>query len=88
MKVERKNFVIDLTVRVLSTLLLTLAFSALTLAQSGTSITGRVTDENGAAVDGAEVQLHARSGAQWVTLTDDHYTCMFVKVYNSLHNDM
>jgi len=58
--------------RVWSALILTLALAVLTFAQSNPSlITGRVTDQNGAAVSGAEVQLRSRGGAQFLAVTDD-----------------
>lgn len=53
-------------------LVLILALAVFTFAQSNPSlITGRVTDQNGAAVSGAEVRLRSRTGAQFLAVTDD-----------------
>ncbi len=51
---------------------LILALAVFTFAQSNpSSITGRVTDQNGAAVAGAEVQLRSRTGPELSAITDD-----------------
>lgn len=56
-----------------SALILILALAVLTLAQGNpASISGRATDQNGAAVSRAEVQLRSRSGAQSLAVTDDN----------------
>jgi vitamin B12 transporter len=52
-------------------LLVIFSLTPLTLAQSNSSITGHVTDQNGAAVSGAEVRLHSRTGPDSVATTDD-----------------
>lgn len=41
------------------------------LAQNGASITGRVTDEHGARVSGAEVRLRSRAGSKLFARTDE-----------------
>jgi iron complex outermembrane receptor protein len=41
------------------------------LAQTPSSITGRITDQNGAGVSGAEVQLRSRTGPELSAITDD-----------------
>ena len=51
--------------------ILTLALAVLTFGQSTNSITGRVTDQNGAAVLGAEVRLRSRTGAELSAISDD-----------------
>jgi vitamin B12 transporter len=57
------------------------ALSLSILAQTnGFSITGRVTDQNGAGIPGAEVQLRSRSGAQSIAVTDHHGTYSFQNV--------
>jgi vitamin B12 transporter len=53
-----------------SALLLALASSV--AAQSMASLGGRVTDQRGAAVSGAEVHLRSRSGAHLLLVTDDN----------------
>ena len=56
-------------------LLFTLLFSMgtiSTLAQSSTSIRGRVTDEHNANVVGAEVSLQSRAGVHLLAVTDDN----------------
>ncbi len=58
--------------RGLSVVILMLALAQFSFAQSGSSITGRVTDPNGAAAAGAEGRLRSRSGAQSITITDDN----------------
>jgi iron complex outermembrane receptor protein len=56
-----------------SALILILALAVLTFAQGNPAgITGRVTDQHGASVAGAEVQLRSRSGAQSLAVTDDN----------------
>jgi iron complex outermembrane receptor protein len=56
-----------------SVLILILALAVLTFAQGNpAAITGRVTDQHGAGVAGAEVQLRSRSGAQSLAVTDDN----------------
>jgi len=55
-----------------SAVTLILALAVFTSAQSNpSSITGRVTDQNGAAVSGAEVQLRSRTGPELSDITDD-----------------
>jgi vitamin B12 transporter len=63
--------------RGLMTFLVMLVLTPLALAQSSTSITGRVTDPNGAAVSGAEVKLHSRGGRLLTELTDQNGTYSF-----------
>jgi len=55
---------------VLSTIVLMISTSA--LAQNMASIHGRVTDEHGAAVVGAEAHLRSRSGAHLLLVTDNN----------------
>jgi iron complex outermembrane receptor protein len=56
-----------------SALILILALAVLTFAQGNpAAITGRVTDQHGASVAGAEVQLRSRSSAQSLAVTDDN----------------
>lgn len=58
--------------RGLGAMALILALAAFTLAQTHpSSITGRVNDENGAAVRGAEVKLRSRTGPELSAITDD-----------------
>ena len=52
-------------------LALMVALSVCALAQNSSSITGHVTDQNGAVVSGAEVQLRSRAGVQTIIFTDD-----------------
>jgi vitamin B12 transporter len=67
--------------RVWRALILILALAVLTLAQSNTSsITGRVTDQNDAAVINAEVRLRSRTGAELIAITDDNGAYSFKKV--------
>jgi iron complex outermembrane receptor protein len=54
----------------LASLLFLFSFSIPAFAQSGASITGRVTDEHGARVPGAEVRLRSRSGLSLFARTD------------------
>jgi iron complex outermembrane receptor protein len=58
-------------IRFVAALLLTFLLTSITSAQNGASISGRVTDPNGAAVVGAEVRLSARSGIQLFGRTND-----------------
>lgn len=51
-------------------LFLCLAFTANALAQTTASIKGRVTDEQGANIAGADVRLRSREGAQLAAITD------------------
>ena len=53
-------------------LILVLALSMCVFAQNSTSITGRVTDQLGANIAGAEVRLRSRGGSQSLTLTDEN----------------
>lgn len=53
-------------------LLLILALSTSTFAQSTASVLGRVSDERGAGVAGAEVWLRSRAGAHLLLVTDDN----------------
>jgi iron complex outermembrane receptor protein len=62
------------------TLALLLALSALAYGQSGSSVTGHVTDQQGANVAGAEVRLRSRSGAQLLTTSDDNGAYSFRNV--------
>lgn len=66
--------------RVWSALILIFALAGLTFGQGGTSIIGRVTDQNGAAVSGAEVRLRSRIGAELIAITDDNGAYSFEKV--------
>ncbi len=63
-----------------SLLILILALSVFASAQNLSSITGRVTDQRGASVAGAEVRLRSRSGAQLITMTDDSGAYAFKNV--------
>ena len=54
--------------------------SAFTCAQSGSSITGRVTDPHGASVARAEVHLSPRDGSQLVAITQDDGTYSFKNI--------
>lgn len=58
-------------------LLLLLSSSTGALAQGGASITGRVTDEQGASVVGAEVRLRSRSGLVILARSDESGTYAF-----------
>src|SRR5437667_12492516 len=49
-----------------------LMLSAPIIAQSTASLSGRVTDEHGAAVVGAEAHLRSRSGAHLLLVTDNN----------------
>ena len=51
-------------------LILVACLSAVTFAQTVTSITGQVTDEKGGTIVGAEVRLRSRAGAQASTASD------------------
>lgn len=61
-------------------LVLVLAISLCAFAQDPSSISGRVTDERGAGVPGAEVQLRSRSGAQSFATADDNGAYSFKNV--------
>ena len=56
------------------------ATSLQTFGQTGSSITGQVTDQNGAGVPGVEVQLHSREGLHLIALTDDNGKYSFKNV--------
>ena len=58
-------------------LLIILTLSISTLAQSSSSISGRITDEHIASVVGAEVQIRSRAGAQLITITDNNGAYVF-----------
>lgn len=57
-----------------------LAISICAFAQNPSSITGRVTDQNGGAVPRAEVQLRSRAGAELIAITWDDGTYSFENV--------
>lgn len=62
-------------------LILIFAFAVFTFAQSNpSSISGRITDQNGAAVTNAEVRLRARTGAKLIAITDDSGAYSFERV--------
>ncbi len=54
--------------------------SPVAFSQSHGSITGKVTDPQGASVTGAEVRLRLRSGSQSITVTDDNGAYSFRNV--------
>ncbi|HKQ99543.1 MAG TPA: TonB-dependent receptor [Pyrinomonadaceae bacterium] len=58
-------------------ILLLLSLSSNAFAQSGTSIAGRVTDERGASVAGAEVRLRSRAGLQLFAQTNEEGAYLF-----------
>ena len=60
------------TLRGFALLILIVSLSVFASAQTGSSITGRITDQHGANVAGAEVRLRSRSGPQSLTLTDEN----------------
>ena len=68
------------SLRGLVPLTLILVLSAFALAQNPSSITGRITDQLGASVPGAEVRLRSRSGASSMTVTDDNGAYAFRNV--------
>ncbi|HMG71943.1 MAG TPA: TonB-dependent receptor, partial [Pyrinomonadaceae bacterium] len=59
---------------------LILALTACAFAQNSASISGRITDQQGASVAGAEVQLSSRSGAHLLAITDDNGAYSFRNV--------
>ena len=61
-------------------LMLILFLSGFVSAQTNSSITGRVTDQHGASVAGAEILLRSRNGSQSVAATDDNGTFSFRNV--------
>lgn len=61
-------------------LFLIFVLSTCAFAQNSTSITGRVTDQYGASVAGAEVRLRSRSGSQLLAATDDNGAYSFRNV--------
>src|SRR5258708_3522341 len=61
-------------------LMLILFLSGFVSAQTNSSITGRVTDQHGASVAGAEILLRSRNGSQSVAATDDNGTFAFRNV--------
>jgi vitamin B12 transporter len=61
-------------------LILILTLSVFASAQTGSSITGRVTDQTGARVTGAEVRLRSRLGTSSVAITDDNGAYSFKNV--------
>jgi iron complex outermembrane receptor protein len=61
-------------------LVLVLTLSICALGQNSTSITGRVTDEHGASVSGAEVRLRSRSSSQTLAITDDNGAYSFKNI--------
>jgi vitamin B12 transporter len=56
---------------IVALLILLFSFSTGVFAQSGATITGRITDERGARVPGAEVRLRSRAGIQLFAQTDE-----------------
>lgn len=68
--------------RGLSLLVLMLALAAVNYAQSGSSLSGRITDPQGANVVGAEVELRSRAGAQMFAVTNDDGAYSFRAVPN------
>jgi vitamin B12 transporter len=67
--------------RVWASLIMALALSQVAFGQSPVSITGRVTDGNGAAVTNAEVRLRSRTGAESIAITDDDGAYSFKKMF-------
>lgn len=64
-----------------SPLILILALAVLTFAQGNpASISGRATDQNGAAVSGAEVRLRSRTGRELSAITDDNGAYSFTNI--------
>ncbi|HMJ25488.1 MAG TPA: carboxypeptidase-like regulatory domain-containing protein, partial [Pyrinomonadaceae bacterium] len=61
-------------------LILILLLSGLVVAQNASSMTGRVTDQQGASVAGAEVRLRSRSGPQLLATSDDNGVYWFRNV--------
>ncbi|MDX6530664.1 MAG: vitamin transporter [Blastocatellia bacterium] len=61
-------------------LLLILALSMCAFAQNPSTIAGRVTDQQGATVAGAEVRLRSRSGGQLFSTSDDNGAYSFRNV--------
>jgi iron complex outermembrane receptor protein len=59
---------------------LILLLSGFASAQNVSSLSGRITDQHGASVGGAEVRLRSRSGAELVVTTDDNGAYQFEKV--------
>jgi len=57
--------------RGLSAMILTLALAAFTFAQSASTISGRITDQHGANVAGAELQLRSRTGVRLFAVTNE-----------------
>jgi iron complex outermembrane receptor protein len=56
------------------------ATSLQTFGQTGSSMTGHVTDQNGAGVPGVEVQLRSRGGSHLIAFTDDNGAYSFRNV--------
>jgi vitamin B12 transporter len=61
-------------------LLVVLLVTPLALAQSSASITGRVTDQNGAAVSGAEVTVHSRGNFALTAFSGDNGAYSFKNI--------
>lgn len=61
-------------------LIMILTLTASAIAQNSPSITGHVTDQQGANVAGAEVSLRSRSGGQLLATTDDNGAYSFKSV--------
>jgi vitamin B12 transporter len=68
------------TMKIFALLTMLLFVSNVALAQSGTELRGRVTDERNANIEGADVRLRSRSGGELRTTTDDNGAYGFKKV--------
>ena len=68
------------TLRGYALLILILTFSVVAAGQTGSSITGRVTDQQNANVSGAEVRLRSRGGSNSITISDDNGSYSFRNV--------
>jgi len=65
---------------IITSLALLSAFSPSAIAQSGSTIKGRITDEQGAIVAGAEVRLSSRDGARLFATTDEKGVYAFTEL--------
>src|SRR5262249_43381046 len=79
MKDKNNRWIVRLTCNVLF-LVFVLVFAAVAQTQNHTSVTGRVSDQNDAAVRGAAVYLRARSGTQYFVTTDEHGGYVFDRI--------
>ena len=70
-KATGRSVVLTKLASIIALLILIFSFSISAFAQSGATVSGRVTDERGARVPGAEVRLRSRAGIRLFARTDE-----------------